>query len=66
MIPHLPKVARLVGAGVFCVSVSNEAFALGGENVCVVGAGNFARQATRHLAESAGQSRMLQRRRAPV
>ncbi len=60
----IPALERLVGAGVFYVSVSNEAFALGGEHVFVVGAGNAAGQAALHLAKYAKQVTVLSRRPA--
>jgi thioredoxin reductase (NADPH) len=53
---------RFVGAGVFYVSVANEAFALGGEHVFVVGAGNSAGQAALHLAKYAERVTLVSRR----
>ncbi len=49
----IPRLERLVGAGVFYVSVSSEAFAMTGEDVFVAGAGNSAAQAALHLAKYA-------------
>lgn len=52
---------RFVGAGVFYVSVSNEAFGLTGERVFVIGAGNSAGQAALHLAKYAEKVTILTR-----
>jgi thioredoxin reductase (NADPH) len=57
----IPELERLVGAGVFYVSVSNEAFALAGEHVFVAGAGNSAGQAALHLAKYARRVTIVSR-----
>jgi len=57
----IPGLERLVGAGVFYVSVSNEAFALTGEHVFVAGAGNSAGQAALHLAKYADRVTIVSR-----
>lgn len=58
----IPDLERFVGAGVFYVSVANEAFALSGEDVHVVGAGNSAGQAALHLAKYARRVTLITRR----
>jgi thioredoxin reductase (NADPH) len=58
----IPKLERLVGAGVFYVSVSSEAFALVGEDVFVAGAGNSAAQAALHLVKYARRVTLVSRR----
>ena len=60
----IPRLERLVGAGVFYVSVSSEAFAMAGEDVFVAGAGNSAAQAALHLAKYARRVSMVTRRAA--
>lgn len=57
----IPGLERLVGAGVFYVSVSSEAFAMAGEDVFVAGAGNSAAQAALHLAKYARRVTVVSR-----
>ena len=61
----IARLERLVGAGVFYVSVSSEAFAMAGEDVFVAGAGNSAAQAALHLAKYARRVTMVTRRDRP-
>ena len=60
----IPRLERLVGAGVFYVSVSSEAFAMAGEEVFVAGAGNSAAQAALHLAKYASRVTLISRHAA--
>ena len=57
----IPGLERLVGAGVFYVWVSSEAFAMAGEDVFVAGAGNSAAQAALHLAKYARRVTVVSR-----
>jgi hypothetical protein len=55
------RLEQLVGSGVFYGAAGTEAQAMEGRDVCVVGAGNSAGQATLHLARYARQVTMLVR-----
>jgi thioredoxin reductase (NADPH) len=55
----IPTLEALIGRGVFYGATGAEAPALRGEEVCVVGGGNSAGQATLHLAEYAGRVTLL-------
>jgi len=57
----VPSVEELVGAGVFYGTALTEAPALRGEDVVVVGAGNSAGQAARHLSRFARQVTLVAR-----
>jgi thioredoxin reductase (NADPH) len=49
----IPRLEKLIGAGVFYGAAASEARAMRGRHVCVVGAGNSAGQAAAHLAKYA-------------
>jgi thioredoxin reductase (NADPH) len=49
----VPSLSAFLGAGVYYGSASSEARALTGEHACVIGGGNSAGQAAKHLAEFA-------------
>ena len=57
----IPELEALVGAGVYYGAAGSEARAMRGEHVCVIGAGNSAGQAARHLARHARTVTMLVR-----
>ncbi len=57
----IPALEALVGRGVFYGATGAEAAALQGEEVCVVGGGNAAGQATLHLAKHAARVTLLVR-----
>jgi thioredoxin reductase (NADPH) len=57
----IPSLEALIGRGVFYGATGAEAAALQGEEVCVVGGGNAAGQATLHLAEHAARVTLLVR-----
>ncbi len=57
----VPGLEQLVGCGVFYGSAGTEAAAMAGRDVCVVGAGNSAGQASLHLARYARRVTMLVR-----
>src|SRR5262249_56379140 len=57
----VPSVEALVGAGVFYGTALTEGPALRGEDVVVVGAGNSAGQAVRHLSRFARQVTLVAR-----
>lgn len=57
----IPALEALVGRGVFYGATGAEAAALQGEEVCVVGGGNSAGQATLHLAKHAARVTLLVR-----
>ena len=57
----IPKLERLVGAGVFYGAAASEARAMRGRHVSVVGAGNAAGQAAVHLAKYAEEVTLLAR-----
>jgi thioredoxin reductase (NADPH) len=57
----IPKLERLIGAGVFYGAAASEARAMSGRHVCVVGAGNSAGQAAVHLAKYADEVTLLVR-----
>lgn len=58
---RVPELEALVGAGVYYGAAGSEARAMSGEHVCVIGAGNSAGQAARHLARHARTVTMLVR-----
>jgi thioredoxin reductase (NADPH) len=57
----IPRLERLIGAGVFYGAAGSEARAMQGKHVCVVGAGNSAGQAASHLAKYAASVTVLVR-----
>lgn len=57
----IPKLERLIGAGVFYGAAVTEARAMEGLHVCVVGGGNSAGQAAQHLAKYADSVTLLVR-----
>ena len=57
----IPRLERLVGAGVFYGAAASEARAMRGRHVCVVGGGNAAGQAAAHLAKYADEVTLLVR-----
>ena len=57
----IPKLERLIGAGVFYGAAASEARAMRGRHVCVVGGGNAAGQAAAHLAKYADEVTLLVR-----
>ncbi len=57
----LPRLERLIGAGVFYGAATSEAKAMTGKHVCIVGGGNAAGQAAAHLARHAAQVTLLVR-----
>jgi thioredoxin reductase (NADPH) len=57
----IPKLERLIGAGVFYGSATTEARAMEGKHVSVVGGGNAAGQAVAHLARYAEEVTLLVR-----
>ena len=57
----VPRLEQLVGSGVFYGAAGTEAQTMEGRDVCVVGAGNSAGQATLHLARYARHVTMLVR-----
>ena len=57
----IPKLERLIGAGVFYGAAASEARAMQGKHVSVVGGGNAAGQAAAHLAKYADEVTLLVR-----
>ena len=57
----IPKLERLIGAGVFYGAAASEARAMQGKHVSVVGGGNSAGQAAAHLAKYADEVTLLVR-----
>jgi thioredoxin reductase (NADPH) len=57
----IPRLERLIGAGVFYGAAASEARAMRGRHVCVVGGGNAAGQAAAHLAKYADRVTLLVR-----
>jgi thioredoxin reductase (NADPH) len=57
----IPRLEKLVGAGVFYGAAGSEARAMEGQDVCVLGGGNSAGQAASHLAKYARSVTVLVR-----